>query len=585
MYWGAQSNEPLTSDAQVVWQNPAVSGDEVGGAWLGRFEYGTDETHDAVRPVATLANRLRYEAFGADRGGYVWTQITLHAVSATLLSALVFATVGSGAAALLCGVLFVVHPLATATVLDLGGISEQLALVFGLASLWLFVRISKRSDPSARGTDLLAFISFALALGSKESAFLLLPVLILFLGAQAPGARSGSAWKVRYIVALLAISAAFLAFRLVSLGALPTSVDVSPAVYPDTGVAVSTRIKIGLASAWKYLQLLIYPSGLTYRYDFLPQMLGASVTWMAVAGGGLVLALLVAPAILMNRRNGVGVLWIGLTGYSLIACLGIVAPVGDFLSERMTYFLIPSVLGLLAYFVSILIHKNNNKYIGPVLCVVSVAVAAPLALGASSRANEYKDQDALIRSAIVEHDSAYAHYDLGNQFLSRGQFPSAADQYELALEKNPELWMAWINLGAALSRQEDYSLAMRAYDRALTGAGDRPEYRVPMGKAHFNRALLLMRQNRNNEAVADLEATLQVFPDHLKAHVNLAFIYRNSENYDEQSLRHFERAIELETTEEAKERLREARQYIYDRREAIEEREEAKRDAGLLPDR
>ncbi|MEZ4647228.1 MAG: tetratricopeptide repeat protein [Candidatus Eisenbacteria bacterium] len=583
VYWGAQDNQPLSSDLRTVWRNPAVSGEELGGAWLGRFEYGTDETHDSVRPVATLANRLRHGMFGEDRGAYVWSQITLHALCGSLLSALVFATAGSAAAAMLCGVLFVVHPLATSTVLELAGISEQLALLFGLSSLWLFVRMSLRRGPEARRGDLLAFVAFGLALGSKETAFLLLPVLILFLGAQSSDS-SGAARRFRHIVSLLAISAGFLAFRLVSLQALPPAAAASPAVYPDSGVATFERIKLGLAAVWKYLYLLIYPSTLSYTHDDFPSSLGGSAGWMAALGAILVLGLLIVPAILMVRRRGPAVLWTALMGYALIAGLGVVAPVGDFLSERSAYFLIPGVLGLLTLLALKVVNSITSKYVPILILGVGLIVSVPLALRASGRVDDYIDQDQLIQSAIVQTGSAYAHYDLGNQFLSRGQYPSAADQYELALEKNPELWMAWINLGAALSRQEDFSLAMRAYDRALAGAGDMPEYRVPIAKAHFNRALLLMRQNRNNEAAEDLEATLKVFPDHLKAHVNLAFIYRNSEKYDEQSLFHFQRAIELESTEEAKDRLREEMEYIHTRREALDARDDARRDAGLLPD-
>lgn len=584
VYWGAQDNQSLTEDTRVVWANPSVSGPDLKGALLGRYEFDPNETDEAVRPVATMANRLRHDVMGDDRGSFVWNQVTLHALCGTLLCALILATLGSPVAALLSGAVFVVHPLMTSSVLSLAGVAEQLALGFGLLALLTLNGVLR--DPARRGSGaLLAAVLLFLAIGSKEAAFLFLPVsLVWILSCHLQGRKAVGAWRVRYVLGILTIGVLGLIFRMASMALLPSSLRAAPAVHPDTGVGFLDRALIGLASIPTHLQLLIYPQSLSYTYDFLPEQLRPHFPWFVVAGAVVLVLLASGTVVLSVRRRSSAGLWVGFFTFSLVASLGFVAPIGDFLNERTGYFLLPALLGAASLGLLSLKRTYDHRWVG-----ISVVTASMLLIGGYSirtiaRVGDYKDQDSLILSTIDSIDSAQAHYDLGNLFLSRGQYPSARSQYEIALEKNPELWMAWINLGAAFSREEDFSLAMRAYTKALDGAGDRPEYRVPMAKAHFNRAIIFMRQDRNEEAVADLLQTVAVLPDHLRAHASLAFIYRNSPAYDEQALEHFRRAIELETNPEARQKLEEATDYIYERQAELEREKDVRTNATQPPD-
>ena len=583
VYWGAQGNQRLTEDSATVWGNPAVAGEDLRGALLGRYEYNQDATSDMVRPVATLVNRFREAAFGEDRAPYVWTQVTLHAICASLLAFLVLATLGSIPAAVITGVLFVVHPLLTSSVLGLAGIAEQLSLAFGLGGL-LVLGFTLR-EPWKRGrAGAIAGLLFLFSVGSKEAGFLLLPAILFWiLSANPPVTRSGDAWRIRYLIGFLGAGVLGLAFRLVSLGAVSAGAPAIPAVHPDTGLVFLDRTVIGLASIWTYLWLLIYPRSLSYTYDFLPdrfESLGA----LSIAGAILIFLLLLVLVLLTIRRKTSGSLWVGFLIFSLLGGLGFLAPIGDFLNERTAYFVLPAFLGAGAWVITSTPKINTSRWFNVSICVALIGVSSIFGLRTVTRVDDYIHQDTLIRASIINHGSAQAHYDLGNLFLSRGQYSSAREQYEAALEKNPELWMAWVNIGAAFSREEDFSLAMRAYSKALEGAGERPEYRVPMAKAHFNRALILMRQNRNSEALEDLLATVEVLPDHLRAHASLAFIFRNSERFDDQALEHFRRAIELEADPQARKGLEEARDYIHERRERLDRGDELRINAGESTD-
>jgi tetratricopeptide (TPR) repeat protein len=131
--------------------------------------------------------------------------------------------------------------------------------------------------------------------------------------------------------------------------------------------------------------------------------------------------------------------------------------------------------------------------------------------------------------------------------------------------------MAWINIGASYFAQEDYGLARRAFTHAVDGIAGNTAFRTADARARYNRGLVLMRQNANADAAQDFEATLLVFPDHMAAHANLGFIYRNSRRFDEQALMHLGRALELDPDPERRKGLEEAIEFIEARaREAAE---------------
>jgi tetratricopeptide (TPR) repeat protein len=90
------------------------------------------------------------------------------------------------------------------------------------------------------------------------------------------------------------------------------------------------------------------------------------------------------------------------------------------------------------------------------------------------------------------------------------------------VEKNPQAWMAWQNLGTELAAQNRFAEAIDAYEGALRA---RPDY----GQARNNLVLAHMRlaeavadtSDRWPEAIAHYEAVLRVDPNHFRANYNL----------------------------------------------------------------
>jgi Flp pilus assembly protein TadD len=104
-------------------------------------------------------------------------------------------------------------------------------------------------------------------------------------------------------------------------------------------------------------------------------------------------------------------------------------------------------------------------------------------------------------------------------------------------KKNPAAWLAHSNLGAELDDQSRFDEAMAQYEEALR--------LYPRDAEAANRlAADLADRGKMPEAIEKLELVLQIHPDHYAAHNNLAIILIQLGRTDE-ALSHWEEAIRI----------------------------------------
>ena len=545
----------------MIWSNPAVTADDPGQALWGRFYRTVDESRPVVRPLPVLVHRAELSRFYQDRTPFQRTLVGLHATVAILLLAALLATGVGTVPSALAALVFAIHPGLTASVLRMEGISEVLCLGFILLAVMAMSRafaVGRTERPWA--WMVASWLAMICALLSKEAAFAVVPALLAWtwVGTRPPSdgtemseprpASPTPSTATLLITGTIAVALLALAYRMVSMGQLEEGHNLARFVTPDTGTGMGRRLLFGLAAWAEYARLLVFPLGLAYTYDFLYNASGFA-WWARLAGGTLVfLAALIAFVTAISKRHAASVLWSGLLVTGLFAGAGIVGSVGDFASERSMYFIVPGFLGLLAAaWTSRAPHVART---GLVATVVSMLVIGLFTARTMNRNNDFVDENTLQEAQLRDHpDSAEPYFEMGNRFLTLQQWGAARARYEDAIERRDNHWMAWVNLGAAYAGEGETGLAIRCYDRAIQGMEGQQAFASPMARAQYNRALEYMKQNRNREAAEALERTLEIFPNHLLAHANLAFIYANSADYRDQAIEHFERALELETDE------------------------------------
>lgn len=573
-YLGAARNGRLPEDEQVVWRNQAVVGQSTVEAWRGRYYDATNELNPVVRPLATTIFRLEHAAFTFDRGPFQWTLLLLHAAAAVMFYYALRRLLHRSAPALVGAVLFAVHPCATQSVLRLAGQSDILSLLFTLTSMFAALRAGELAQRGRAGRAEQAWIVglYLAACMCKEWAVAAAPAIWLCYATRASSAadqRSGSRILGYGIGAVVLVT---VLVRFLSLAALPEPLQHVTTVTPVTGLSFPKRVLFGLSAIPTYLRLTVLPLQLGYSYDYLLTNHGLGL-WIRFLVGALVLGGLgIGCYRSVKRREETAAVW-ALALLGLIAALGIIVPVGDVASERMLYPLLPAAITLVLIAYGTAREALGNVHWDRAAFAVCIVIAAAFGARAASRVRDFADWEHLVKAQCATYEkSAQGRFDLGNFYLEQGLWSGAGAEYDRALALRGDFWQAWINRGGAYFGANEIGLAMRCYQTALVGLEGKPAFLSVWGKLQFNRAIILMQQDRNQEAVRALNETTRVYPNHLRAQASLGYIYANAPAYDREAIEHLTRAIALESDPERGGRLRAKLDEIKRRRANINSR-------------
>ncbi|HYK20410.1 MAG TPA: tetratricopeptide repeat protein [Pyrinomonadaceae bacterium] len=111
-------------------------------------------------------------------------------------------------------------------------------------------------------------------------------------------------------------------------------------------------------------------------------------------------------------------------------------------------------------------------------------------------------------------EDAYRANNVGIALLEQFKYKEAADAFKRALQLDPGLTLARINLGIALYNQPDLPAAQKELQAASAAAPNAPQ-------PHYVLGLLAKTQNRADEAIAAFQKVLLVDPNDVGANVNL----------------------------------------------------------------
>lgn len=568
LYMRAGSHIRLPEDEQVVWSNPAVTEPGLAPALAGHFyNSSTEGFRPAIRPVSTLVQRAAWNSFRGDRSGFQWLQILTFGLAGVLLGLLWIRLHGPGFAPLLAGLWLVVHPVSSASVLTLAGMSDLLALVFLLLSMLTAARVFSacRHGVVERLSIVVTAVLLLLAAWSRETALAGILVLACWAWAEAAkserdvrsglggpsglpatGVRAQGRFKLLlpFFLGLAVVLVLFVVHRMVTLAALPEHLRLGHAVGAATGLETGQRILTGLATVPTTLRLLLFPHPLGYSYDYL---LSAPLLPLRAALGAVVLAGAVFLLVRSIRAGSRVTPWIALFLFTVIGATGIFVPLFEFDTERLLLLGLPGAIALVLHGARWLGQRFPGRVPVRGALVAGVVVAGLFAFRTVTRQDDFRDWETLVQNQVKSYpQSAEGRLDQGNLYLTRRHWAGAVTEYEEAVRLRPDFWIAWVNMGTAHLSQEEPGLAMRSLEHALQGMADKPQFATIEARAHYNRALVLMQQNRNQEALAGLQRMLRIFPDHVSSHANAGFIYSNARQYDAQAKFHLGRAMDLE---------------------------------------
>jgi hypothetical protein len=427
------------------------------------------------RPVVTLSYMID-AAIAMHPAVFHLDSIAWHAGSAILVTALARRLLPEGRRrfALVAGLLFALHPVATEAVDNAGFREDELATFFTLATLLL--ALGGRHPVAALAT-------YGLALLSKESA-VVAPVLLLGIRI-ADDRRSLTARALaRELAPYAAVTAAYLAIR---FGPMRTAGEY--ARYPGGSLGAAL---LGMPAVWAHdLRLLVAPWPLCADYPGFFAFGRAALPGLAL--GVAVVAAYVGVTVAAARRGqrvvALGLAWFGLA----LAPVSNLIPIPVPAAERFLY------LPLAGIALAVAAAAGSEAAARRGVAAAGLLALAAFAVLVNLRHAVWHDNQALWSATLaVNPRSCGAHSAVGGDLLAQGldlgtpellREAAAHEQLALALcgehDDPSRAAIMYTRLGAARAALGDLGPARVVLERAIALMPRNPLAVVWLGYVRF----------------------------------------------------------------------------------------------------
>jgi len=559
-YINTTTHDLVSDDIAAIQGNPLVAQMDVRRIFSTSIWYPNPKLSDLYRPITVLSYALNYAAGGFHPAGYHLVNIVLHALNSLLVFLLLKRFLQlryAGAAALI----FALHPLHSEAVAWVTGRAELLACFFML-SAWL-VSLPDKDQKSTWLRTVLSSALYLLALLSKESALVLLPVIWCFRIIKSQIERDSNSllairWRDIFRVsdAGFAVSiAVMLSMRVGMLGQIgPKTADTVPFVenplaFTGTWARILTSFKLLAFYLWK----MVWPVRLSadYSYNQIPTFyLSDFWSWVSFIVIGL--------CVWLAARTGLsswifGGLISSLAAFTLTS--NFLFPTGTMFAERLAYF---PLLGFSTALAVALYHPRVTEILpasGTVALSVilalffartvlrnpdwassytlykSMARTSPQSAKAHALAGleESGRNPGLARSHFQDALRVYPKYEqarlgLAQADINTRNFPAAEKTLQEALRQNPSSLEALQALAFSYRASGKHQQALEITDRILARESNN-------SFALAQRAMALEGLKRNNEAVPAYQSAIASGADSAELHNHLGVLYLQSRQW------------------------------------------------------
>ncbi|HEX8844069.1 MAG TPA: FG-GAP-like repeat-containing protein [Pyrinomonadaceae bacterium] len=173
------------------------------------------------------------------------------------------------------------------------------------------------------------------------------------------------------------------------------------------------------------------------------------------------------------------------------------------------------------------------KFFRPLLLFAIVAsLLCAIALSGRTQA------PAAAQKADEAREATYRANNLGVALLEQYKYKEGADAFTRALQLDPKLQLARINLSIALFNVPDLAGAQREAEKAAAASPAAPQ-------PHYILGLIAKSQNRTEDAIASFQRVLKIDPQDTGSNVNIGQLYAAARKYTE-AIAAFRTAIAVE---------------------------------------
>lgn len=471
---------------------------------------GSSRIADFYRPLTFASFAANRIVWGSVQGFHAFN-VCLHVLNCLLVFLIVDLVLkragkrDSLPAALLCSLLFALHPVQTMAVTYISGRAAMLAAFFCLFSLYSFIRFRESGGPVSYLWGAAAPVLFLAGMFSKEMAVgvFVLAILydVVFVFNNRAG-RAGILWPSIYYLSFIAMLVFYVFLRAKAQGALASGNHPYP-VLDYIGAEASVFLL--------YLRLLLLPFNQNADY-FLPL---AGKAWLKAAGA--IFFVLLCLFFYRQKAKRPDLSFFGL--WFMVALLpeSTLIPIKDIAVEYRLY--LPSVGFIAAGVLIVAPHMKNTamrKAFPAMLLVLfclltlnrntvwanqkslwsDVARKSPMNPRAHANLGRAllieKKYEAAIKELSLsirldpKFDQAYnVRENLGNCYYETGRFQEAEREFKEELKLKKDSVRAYDALGEIAFIQGRYADAVSAYKGLLESGGGNPATEYNLGVSYL----------------------------------------------------------------------------------------------------
>jgi len=437
-------------------------------------------------PLTVLSLAINYALSGASPAGFHASNIFLHILNSLLVLVLAQRLGLVKPAALLCALLFALHPIHVESVAWVAERKDVLYTFFLLLA-WIQYLNFRNNKENTTKPYLMSLVLFIAACLSKGMA-VTLPVLLIASEFLRPEPFKMKP-LLKYILPFILLS---LLFGIIAIWMQKIQGGMAYQ-YP---MSILERSIIGLRGYWFYLEKTLIPYGLSAIYPYPAEGQTIPVKWYLQALGAIIIFSVGVLSAFKNKKMGFVVL--GYTGviFPVLQWL----PVGDAVAADRYFYVasIPVFMGI-GMLLPLALNTFGKQVLPPVYLIIALLTGM-----CWYQASLWKDEIKL--------------------------FSHTVDHY-------PEAAVAWNNIGAILQRQQNFPEAIRMYEKAIIS---RPDYTTAL----CNLGISYGKTGNMERAIALLERSVQSDSTHAESYGNLANAYIMSGRREE-ALRLFLKAVEI----------------------------------------
>ncbi len=498
-YGPALRGELLWDDAGHV-THPALS--SLDGLFRIWFEPGATQQY---YPLLHSAFWLEYQLWGDSTAGYHLVNVLWHSLAACLLIVLLRRLSIPGAA--LAGLIFALHPVCVESVAWISEQKNTLSTALYLAAALAWLRHEEDRRPARY---LVATLCFVAALLTK-TVTATLPAALLVLAWWRRGRLS---WRgdVLPLLPWLGLGA------VAGVGTAWFEAHHIGAQGEDFALGSVERGLLAGRVVWFYLGKLVWPAGLAFFYP--RWAIDAGVWWQWLFPLAALGAL--AAALGWSRRDrgplAAALLYSG-TLFPVLGFVNVYPFVFSFVADHFQYL---ASLGMIAFLTAASVRGfallRGPSWIGPLAAVVLLLVLGGLTWRQSAH---YRDVFALYEATLARNpDSWVAHLNLGTALDDAGRTDEALPHLQRALELKPAFPETLNTLGNVLNQLGRSVEARPLLEQAL-------QLQPRFAAAHNTLGVTLMALGQNAAGIAAFEQALAINPELTPARVNLGWALAN----------------------------------------------------------